>query len=141
MAWILLGLAVIANVAANMSFKIAMVAFPSSVDAASLFKFLLTPHLWLGATCCGVLLISYLMALRELELTVSYAFVISLSLIGITALSPWILGDGISLQKVLSIGLVVTGLVLLINDRSGDDPAEVEEASIGQTAKQDGQPR
>ena len=137
MAWILLCVAVASNVAANMFFKVAMVAFPGELEPNAILKFLLSPHLWLGATCCGVLLISYLMALRELELTISYAFVISLSLIGITALSPLLLGDGLTLQRAIGVALVVVGLVLLISDRTTSSTGMHEEAKAYAVGQQD----
>ena len=129
MAWALLCLAVACNVAANLFFKLAMVAAPSELDIGAIARFLLNPYLWLGATCCGVLLLSYLTALRDLELTISYAFVISLSLIGITVLSPLLLGDGLSMQRGLGVALVVSGLILLISDPGRERTNEDQQAA------------
>src|SRR5688572_9506721 len=96
-SWIYLALAVIANVSANFFFKTAMASFPHEITFGDLLRFMLNPYLWMGAICCVVLLGSYLMALRQVELAVSYAFVISLSLVGISLLSPLILHEPLRL--------------------------------------------
>jgi multidrug transporter EmrE-like cation transporter len=117
MAWILLLSAVVSNVAANFMFKLAMASFPGEMSFGSLARFAFNPYLWLGATSCGLLLGCYLMALREIELVISYAFVISLSLIGIAVLTPWVLGGALSLRSVLGVLLVVAGLITLVMER------------------------
>jgi multidrug transporter EmrE-like cation transporter len=113
MGWILLAVAVAANIASNFLFKTAMASFPETVDAASLFKFAFNPYLWLGGTACVVLLASYLLALREIDLMTSYAFVISLSLVGITVLSPLLLGTTLPLGRIAGVALVISGILLL----------------------------
>ena len=75
-SWVYLILAVITNVSANFLFKTAMTQFPKELTVATLLRFSFNPYLWLGAICCAILLASYLMALRQIELAVSYAFVI-----------------------------------------------------------------
>ncbi|MEM6712229.1 MAG: hypothetical protein AAF590_08095 [Pseudomonadota bacterium] len=136
MAWALLCLAVASNIAANMAFKLAMASAPTELALTAIARFLFNPYLWVGATCCGVLLLSYLTALRELELTISYAFVISLSLIGITVLSPVLLGDGLTMQRGLGVALVVAGLVLLIHDRGKQSQAaDVASSSHQESSK------
>lgn len=113
MGWILLAVAVVANIASNFMFKHAMAAFPSEIEAGTLLRFAFNPYLWLGGLSCVVLLGSYLLALREIELMVSYAFVISLSLVGITVLSPLLLDTALSLRSLFGVGLVISGILLL----------------------------
>lgn len=114
MGWFLLALAVAANIASNFLFKTAMAAFPASPDTWTLIRFAFNPYLLLGGLSCAVLLASYLLALREIDLMTSYAFVISLSLVGITVLSPLILGTELSLGRIAGVALVISGILLLI---------------------------
>jgi multidrug transporter EmrE-like cation transporter len=113
MGWILLAVAVTANIASNLLFKNAMAAFPATVDAGSLLRFAFNPYLLLGVTSCAVLLGSYLLALREIDLMTSYAFVISLSLVGITVLSALLLGTQLSPARLAGVALVISGILLL----------------------------
>lgn len=125
MAWILLLVAVAANIGSNFCFKLAMGAFPAEMAFSTLLRFALNPYLWLGATCCVVLLACYLLALREIELMVSYAFVISLSLVGIAVLSPLLLKEPLTLNAVAGTGLVIAGILLLaLSSRHGKSAQE-----------------
>src|SRR5512147_3040934 len=113
MAWVYLLIAVASNIASNFSFKMAMAAFPAEIEFHALIRFALNPYLWFGALCCVTLLITYLLALREIELLVSYAFVISLSLVGITLLSPVLLNEPLKLASIVGAGLVIAGIGVL----------------------------
>lgn len=113
LGWILLTLAVVANIASNFLFKTAMAAFPSEISVASVLRFALNPYLWMAVLCCAVLLSSYLLALRQIELTVSYSFVVSLSLVGIMVLSPVILGEPLRFQTMAGAILVIGGILLI----------------------------
>ncbi len=130
-SWLFLILAVVANVAANFLFKTAMSAFPQDVTAAALLRFAFNGYLWLGAICCVVLLGSYLMALRQVELAVSYAFVISLSLVGISLLSPFVLNEPLRLQTLAGAALVIVGILVItstskVAPRLSDGTSKVE---------------
>ncbi|MFA5951921.1 MAG: hypothetical protein WC807_16725 [Hyphomicrobium sp.] len=137
MAWLFLAIAVIANIASNFSFKLAMSGFPADIEAQALIRFAFNPYLWLGALCCALLLGSYLMALREIELMVSYAFVISLSLIGLTLLSPWLLGTQLSLRSMIGVALVISGILTLAlapqasNQHTAHEPSTQSVAAAG----------
>lgn len=120
MAWVLLMVAVASNVAANFMFKFAVAALPAEMTATALFKFAFNPYLWIGAACCAVLLASYLLALRELELMVCYAFVISLSLAGITLVSAVLARGNLQLVSVIGVGLIIAGILLITVFRSAD---------------------
>lgn len=126
-SWFYLMLAVVTNVSANFLFKTAMLQFPKEITAGTLLRFAFNPNLLLGAICCAVLLASYLMALRQIELAVSYAFVISLSLVGIAVLSPIILDEPLRFRTLAGAALVIAGiLVITLSSRSAPDLAKVE---------------
>ena len=113
MAWVLIALAVVSNVTANFMFKFAVATFPADPTFAALFKFAFNPYLWLGAICCTILLASYLLALREIELMVSYASVISLSLAGITIVTAILQRNGLQMTSVVGVVLIIAGILLI----------------------------
>ena len=125
MAWIFLTVAVLSNIVSNMMFKLAMAAFPQERTFETLFKFALNPYLWLGGLACVLLLGCYLLALRDLGLMMSYVFVISLSMVGISIASVLFLGEPISFQSALGMAMVIGGvsLITLANSHAPSDPA------------------
>lgn len=125
MAWIFLTVAVLSNIMSNMMFKLAMAAFPQERSFETLFKFAFNPYLWLGGLACVLLLSCYLMALRDLGLMMSYVFVISLSMVGISIASVLFLGEPISFQSALGMAMVIGGvsLITLANGHAPSDPA------------------
>lgn len=113
-AWILLASAVLANVTSNVMFRCAMRSAPDLKDPVALFHFAFNPYLLTGFAACGALLVSYLLALREIGLMVSYAVVISLSLVGISLVSAIVLNEATSVRAFAGIGLIVVGIVLIV---------------------------
>lgn len=113
MAWVLLVVAVLSNVAANLLFKHAMQAFPSEPSFGTLLAFLFNPYLWLGGISCTLLLGCYLLAIRDLNLSVSYAFVTSLSLVGITLSAAVLFRESLSAPAMIGVALVVAGILTI----------------------------
>lgn len=124
MAWIFLTIAVLSNITSNMMFKLAMAGFPQERSFETLFKFAFNPYLWLGGLACVLLLSCYLMALRDLGLMMSYVFVISLSMVGISIASVLFLGEPISFQSALGMAMVIGGvtLITLANSHAPSSP-------------------
>lgn len=125
MAWIFLTVAVLSNITSNMMFKLAMAAFPQERTFETLLKFAFNPYLWLGGLACVLLLGCYLLALRDIGLMMSYVFVISLSMVGISIASVLFLGEPISFQSALGMALVIAGvsLITLANNQTSTDVA------------------
>jgi len=113
MAWIFLTVAVLSNITSNMMFKLAMAGFPQERTFETLFRFAFNPYLWAGGLACVLLLSCYLLALRDLGLLMSYVFVISLSMVGISIASSIFLHEPVSLQSALGMALIVGGVTLI----------------------------
>ena len=113
MAWIFLTTAVLANILSNVMFKQAMSSFPANPDLASVLKFLLNPYLWIGGSSCVVLLACYLLAIRGLGLSIAYAFVTSLSLLGITIAAALLFKEALSLINLGGVVMVIFGLLMI----------------------------
>lgn len=121
MAWIFLTGAVIANVASNLAFKRAMQDAPEELSFSAIFPFLFNPFLWIGGLSCCVLLACYLLAIRDLGLSISYAFVTSLSLVGISTAAAILFRETLTLQGGIGIALVIAGLLTLSTAGQGDE--------------------
>ena len=114
LAWFALALAVCSNVVANISLKLA-VKKASETDAGSAVAgFLLQPWTWLGVCAAVVLLGSFLVAIRELGIGISYATVTSLALVLITLLAAMIFKEPLNLAVFVGIALIVSGIVVLM---------------------------
>jgi len=116
MSWVALAIAILANALANIAFKIATLRIPTGGTGQKLWVMLNEPWTWVGAMSAGVLLISYLVAIRTLGLAMTYAMVTSLSLVLITTLTPYIFGDRITVAKLTGIGLIILGIALMMRD-------------------------
>lgn len=138
MAWIFLTVAVLSNVTSNMMFKFAMAGFPEERSFETLFRFAFNPYLWAGGVACVVLLSCYLLALRDLGLMMSYVFVISLSMVGISIASSLFLGEAVSLQSAAGMALIIGGvtLITLANNQTREEafPAPVAQVVTGESA-------
>ena len=113
MHWILLTIAVCANIVANIMFKIAMKDMPGELSAKSILQLAAMPSLWAGAISCVVLLASYLLAIRELGISTSYAFVTSISLLGITITAAFVFSEALTLTKMLGVVIVIVGITMI----------------------------
>jgi small multidrug resistance pump len=115
MHWLALVICVAANVAANFAFK----RFVSSIDlqftVPALINTLLEPSLWIGLMFAGVVLGSYLYAIRGLPLSVAYPAVTSSAIVGIATASAVAFGEPLGMAKIAAIVLIVAGLCLLVS--------------------------
>lgn len=128
MAWIFLTIAVLSNVTSNMMFKLAMAAFPEERNFETLLRFAFNPYLWVGGMACVLLLGCYLLALRDIGLMMSYVFVISLSMVGISLASVLFLGEPVSLQSAIGMAMVIGGVSLITLSNTAADAGAVAEA-------------
>ncbi|MEM9342749.1 MAG: SMR family transporter [Pseudomonadota bacterium] len=106
--WIALVLAIAGNVGANVAFK----RFIQNADGTVL-QAVKQPSLWIGLCLGGLLLVSYLYALRGLPLGLAYTFATSISIAGITLAGVLLYGETITLRSAVGIAVIMAGIVLL----------------------------
>ena len=111
MAWVYVAIAVVANVATNLLLKKAMTSM--SDEGSLVFQAATSVWLWGGIVAGLVLLGSYLMALRELDLSISYAVVTAAALIGVTLMSALLFNESLNLMKALGVALIIVGIAAL----------------------------
>lgn len=113
MEWIALVVAVLANVLTNISLKLAA----KNVAGASFenlpLSFLAQPWTWVGVGAGGILLASYVVAIRQLGLGYCYATVTSLALVLLTISAAVVLGERLTLTSVAGVSLVLLGVLCL----------------------------
>ena len=114
MAWLALSIAVLANVIANVSLKLAAKAAFALSPERPLIAFIQQRWTWVGLCAAFVLLVCYLLAIREIGLGVAYATVTSSALVLITVAASLLLHERLSAWDALGIGLVIAGVFVLV---------------------------
>jgi len=111
--WYTLLAAVAANTLANIAFKKAMGRTPISFNLEGALKLLVEPWMWVGGTFSVILLLCYLHALKGIDLSVAYPAVTGLGVLGIALASSLFFYEPVGLHKILGMGLIISGVVLL----------------------------
>jgi multidrug transporter EmrE-like cation transporter len=111
--WIALIIAVASNVTSNISLKIAMSEISPTSEKATLLQIIELKSFWIGIFFAGALLCSYLFAIRTLPVSIAYAVVTSLAMVGLLIMERVIFGTTIDTTKLIGIALVIAGVFLL----------------------------
>lgn len=108
--WSALLVAVCANVLTNVSFKLAVQQLAGPVDIRA---FMVSPWAWAGLISGLLLLSSFIVAIRGLELSVAYPAVTGLAMVGILIVGYFLFSETLNWQKIVGVGFVVTGVIIL----------------------------
>ncbi len=111
--WIVLLLAIGANIAANISFKHFVQSTELDASWNSVGVALLHPSFWLGIILGVSLLGCYLYAMKGLPLSVAYTTATSLSIAGITCAGVFIYGDTLGPRALIGIAVILAGVFLV----------------------------
>ena len=117
-AWIYLAVAIIANITCNVTLKKLMTGLDAQTPLALAIQALKSGWFWIAGVAGFTLLLSYLLALRTIDLSASYAAVTSVALVGITIASVIFLGEQVSVLKITGVALVVVGIFLISQTQS-----------------------
>lgn len=110
--WMALLVSVAANISSNFAFK-RFTEETAMTPAGGLQALLMKPWLWLGVACAGVVMLSYLFAIRGLPLSVAYPVATGLSAAGICLIGSYFFGETIKLTSLSGIALIVLGVMLV----------------------------
>ena len=108
MRWVLLLSAITFNVAANLMLK----RGGSMLEETSEASRWLNPWIIGGVVCSGVLLITYTLSLRYFPVSVAYPIVTSLALVFVFLGSVATLGETVTPDKFLGLGLIIAGVII-----------------------------
>jgi quaternary ammonium compound-resistance protein SugE len=111
--WLALLVSVAANISSNFALKRFTQETAGAAPADGLLHLLLKPWLWLGIVCAGVVMLSYLFAIRGLPLSVAYPVATGLSAAGICLIGAFVFGESIKLSTLSGIVLIVAGVMLV----------------------------
>lgn len=111
--WIALLLVVASNVGANAVLKHFVQTTEFSLSWHALFGAALKPSLWIGLSLSGILLASYLYAIKGLPLSTAYVFATTLSIVGITCAGVFLYGEAMAPRAMLGVAVVILGVSLI----------------------------
>ena len=113
-SWTALLLAVAANIGANAAFKTAVASVSAGAAASAPLQLLRSGYLWIGLTLAAVLLVSFLVALRQIPVSVAYLAISALATVGLVVVDSALFGLKLGLHNVLGMALVIAGLALAL---------------------------
>jgi multidrug transporter EmrE-like cation transporter len=112
--WLALFFCVIANVTANVSLKRFVQATDFEPTMQGLIQAVLQPWLWVSLFACGLVLGSYVYAIKVVPLSAAYPIVTSLATIGIALAGAFIFGESLKAAKIMGVLLVVSGVLMIM---------------------------
>jgi len=116
-AYLLLGIALVLNAAANLLMKYAALRTAPALPGQGLVglaRVYLTVPFIAGLICFGLNLLAYTQALRRLPISVAYPTMVSLGYLIILAVSWFIFQERLTLPRYVGAGLMLAGLWLLV---------------------------
>jgi multidrug transporter EmrE-like cation transporter len=111
--WLPLVLCAAANIGANLALKRAVGGQALELSWAAVFAVLREPWLWLGFLFAGIVLLSYLYAIRTLPIGLAYPVVTGLVTLGTFFAGSLVFGEAMTLRALGGVTLIAVGLVLV----------------------------
>jgi len=115
--WLLLLLTIVLTAAANLLLKYAALKRQDWAQArgiaANVLDLFATPSLLLGIFCLGLAVISYAVALRNINLSVAYPVMTATVVVLVTLFSGIFFGEPVTLVKAVGAVVVISGVTLL----------------------------
>jgi multidrug transporter EmrE-like cation transporter len=111
--WLPLLLCAAANIGANLALKQAVGGRALEFSWAALFAVLRDPFLWLGFVLAGIVLLSYLYAIRTLPVGLAYPMVTGMATLGTFFVGSLVFGDALTARAVGGVVLIAAGIILV----------------------------
>lgn len=115
--YLLLGVALVLNAAANLLMKYAAVRAdraPALEGAAALARDYLSLPFLAGLACFGLNLLAYSQALKKLPLSIAYPTMVSLGYLIILVVSWFVFQERLTLPRYVGAGLILAGIWLVV---------------------------
>lgn len=113
LAFFCVGLTALAQVLLKMGMSSPAIQQAMSNDMRSVYWLALTsPSIWGGMLCFGASAGLWLLVLGKLEVSMAYPL-ISLGVVLTTVAGIFILGESVSIYKVLGVALIIAGVLIL----------------------------
>ncbi len=114
LGFLALGIAILANVIANISLKHAMQNLEVNGVRSVIFGLLGSGAFWMGICSLAVLLSAYLFAIRLIPLGIAYAGVTSLTIALLTVWGMFYGGENVGMLRLIGITAVILGFVCIV---------------------------
>lgn len=114
LGFLALGLAILANVLANISLKRAMQGLEVDGLRSIVLGLIGSGAFWMGICSLAVLLSAYLFAIRIIPLGVAYAGVTSLTIALLTIWGMLYGGENVGMLRLIGIVAVILGFVCIV---------------------------
>ena len=88
------------------------VAYTSDAALAATLRFALEPRILAGTGCYAVSLVLWILGLTRVEVSVAYPM-LSIGFALNAALAWWLLGEAVTPVRMLGIGVVMVGVILI----------------------------
>ena len=108
----LLALAVAMEIAREVCFKIAADRAPVAKKTGYLIGLFGAPLIWLGFTCWGIEIVTWVMVLAQLPLSIAFP-IMSLSYCGMIVASKYVLRETVSAKKWVGVFLITAGVMVI----------------------------
>ncbi len=113
LSWIYIGAAIGANVLLNVFLKKTVSVLPPTFGVETVRQAVMTPAAW-GFAACAILAVGfYALAIRSIDLSIAYASVTSLALIGVTIAGALIFRETVSAVNIVGVALIIVGIILV----------------------------
>jgi multidrug transporter EmrE-like cation transporter len=113
MAFSVVILNVILNVAANVFLKLGMREFAGGAGAGAFLHMVRTPFIYAAVLCYGMGFAVYGLMLTRLNVSVAYPVMTGSIALTLALVSRLWLGEAVGMQQMLGIALIVGGICLL----------------------------
>jgi len=108
---------VLLNAAAQLFLKagtnvVGTVSFGGADTVQTLLQIARIPWFWAGFACYGISLFTWIATLSRAPVSVAYPL-LSIGYVVNALMAYWLFGESLTVQKIVGIGFIVTGVVLL----------------------------
>lgn len=110
--WVLILIAALANVALNLLLRQTGRTLDTSSFADLVMSLLVSPWAWLSVLSAGVLLTAFVAAIRIYSLSLTYAAVTSIAMVGLTLVGFLWQMETLTVARVLGLSLIVSGILV-----------------------------
>lgn len=110
--WTLIVIAAVANIVLNLCLRQTGKAINTESVSTIVLGLFVTPWAWLSVLSAGVLLTAFVAAIRVYSLSLTYAAVTSIAMVGLTVVGVLLQFETVNTLRVAGLGLIVAGILV-----------------------------
>lgn len=111
--WVSLSIAVLSNIVANTTLKLAANNIVRPTLLGKLQDLLGQPPFWIGILAAGTLLVAFMFAIRHGSVSITYAMITSLAVTGLVVIDYLMFDTQFGASKAVGLALVISGIWIL----------------------------